>query len=684
MSNYQPTVEQQAQFIWKEPLPCILDFGHELRRIGLNRVVDIGCRVGGNTIALAEIGLDVTALDSSMPHLDTVVGRAYDKSLDIKTFHHTSYHLPFKDESIHSFVTATAIHHSHPNESRELVSEIYRTLIPGGRVLVAVLSIEDYRFKTGSEIAYNTFADTVGPEIKNIHQFFTAESLQSLFDSFVPECMPFVVPSTFVLDATNNKKQGKLLVGQFMKGIVQDVASSIPMKLEDKLKSAKRSVELVVSYPNLGKKQLSSACMEFLKDLTQDMLKEVHCLCVVVGSYPIDTVTILEELQRFTGNKNFSLAYSEQSNQAQSLDIAIVDGVTVYSSVQSDSILDSVVSDSNPRYVNFFRQQLMTCWKKATVLLDNGKEVQRNILTHRQDDEGITKSESNVKVIDFKERKKEHIRVGITQLNLTGILEADETQLYKPDLLKLPNTIDHVLLKTTSLNLNLLLLPELSGDESLNTKLQSAANTHNMVIVGGSYYDCRRINCCPVAIPGREKPYIVEKINPSPFEISPNKNAGIVNGSEVAVFQNTVAGSFGVLICADFLNDALVEEVCNKEIDFLCVVSMNNDSPRFFEKMNLKCENYQRGIYILYSNCLFSVEGFVTDGLSSLFGFMDKLYLNKLKRGEVKHAYQITSFVEGSDEGFIVADINIDERRPAIGGIDRKPNILNIDKVVFE
>lgn len=684
MDDYKPTDKQQNQFIWKDPLPCMIDFGYELRRIGLNKVVDLGCRVGGNTIALSEIGLEVTALDTSETHLRTVEGRAFDKHLDITTICQTSKSLPFEDECIHAFVTATAIHHSRPSESKKLVDEIYRALIPGGRILIAVLSVDDYRYGTGSKIDDKTFADTTGPEVKNIHQFFTEESLLSLFDAFVPECTPFIVPSTYILDTKTEKKQGKLLVGKFMKGSSKEVTGSTYPKLCDRFMNAKRSVELMVSCSDVNRNKLSSSCIEFLNNLTSELLQDIYCQCVVVGNYPIDTVTLLEELKIFEGNEHFSLAYSEQTNEAQSMDIVIIDGNTVYSSTHSGLPSDTVLIDNNPKYINLFRQQLISCWKKATVLFDNGKRIQSNRFPVQQDTSHNNIADSDVKIKDFKGRKKDHIRVGITQIDLNGILATDEKQLYKPDLLKLPNVIEHVFLKAANHNLNLLLLPELSGDESLNEQLQMVANANNMVIIGGSYYDKRRVNCCPVAIPGREKPYIVEKIHPSPFEISPNKNTGIVEGTEVTVFLNTVAGSFGVLICADFLNDSLVEKVCNSNIDFLCVVSMNGDSPRFFEKMNLKCKNCQRGIYILYSNCLFSSDGFVADGLSSLFGFMDSIYLSKLKRNEDQHTYQIVSFAEGGEEGLLVADLNLKERRPAIRSPETKPNISNIEKIVFE
>lgn len=683
MNDYKPTEKQQTQFIWKDPLPCVVDFGNELRRIGLTNVVDLGCRVGNNSIALSEAGLRVTALDSSKENLKIVEGRSYDKNLNITTSYIESQKLPFQDDSIHAFVTTTAIHHSKPNVAKELVDDIYRVLIPGGRILVAVLSVDDYRYGTGTKIAENTFADTTGPEIKNIHQFFTEESLIELFGSFVPECKPYIVPSTFILDTEHGKKQGKMLVCKFMKGVDNEKSATQTQNCNDIFSSAKRSVELLFSYPNTNANEFGVACIDFLNSLSIEILNKISCQCVIVGNMPIDTVSILEKLSKIE-HSNFSLAYSEQTNESQLINVAIIDGIRAYSSVNSELYPDSLVYDNNGTYINLFRQQINSCWKKSTVLIDSGKTIkQKQFLVNEKNKEEIA-SEAYVKVIDFKDKRKECIRIGVSQIDLNGILYTDNTQqLLKPDLMKLPNIIEHVLLKAANMNLNLLMMPELSGDESLNIRLQKISNANNMIIIGGSYYDQRRVNCCPVAIPGREEPYIVEKIHPSPVEISPNKNSGIVEGSHVIVFKNTIVGSFGVLICADFLNDLLLEEVCNKDIDFLCVVSMNNDSPRFFERMNLKCQNCQRGLYIFYSNCLFSTDGFDTDGLSSLFGFMDRLYLAKLKRNETHLTYQVSSFYEGGEEGLLVADININERRPKIRGPETKPNISNIEKIKF-
>ncbi|MDE5977091.1 MAG: hypothetical protein K2G70_01300, partial [Turicibacter sp.] len=275
--------------------------------------------------------------------------------------------------------------------------------------------------------------------------------------------------------------------------------------------------------------------------------------------------------------------------------------------------------------------------------------------------------------------------IGVAQIELNDLLEIDNsTELLRPNSQKLPNVIRNAISKAANLNLSLFLLPELSGDVILEDTLQLAANEYNMVIIGGSYYNSGRINCCPIAIPGESKPYIVQKINPSPYELSPNKNEGAIGGKDIFVFQNTEVGSFGVLICNDFLEDQLLDEMLNYDLDYLCVISMNNDSDRFFEVMNSKCDNSASGIYILYSNCLFSTSGITTDGQSSIFGMMNRVFLKKLNKDEeYKYKYKLASFSSQNEEGILVAKINLEERRPKFTNHLTKPNVSDIEKITF-
>ncbi len=685
MDIYKPTDEQQNQFIWKDPLPSIIDFGRNLRRMGLVNVVELGCRVGGHAIGLSELGLNVTAVDRNKNNLNIVSGRALSKQCKIETIHQASTRLPFEDNTVHAFVTSTAIHHLSPSKAKEMVNEMYRTLIPGGRIIIAVLSVEDYRYGTGKKIDENTFENTVGPEIKNIHQFFTEESLLDLFNSFTPECKPYSVSSTYTLNMPNSeKKQGKLLIGKFIKGISSGIQILKTNVMLDNLKNAKRSIELHFTYSTINRNEFTSSCLKFLEFLTVNFLENVYCQCIVIGNCPFYEVPILKKLREFEGIASFSLAYSEHNTETQSLDIAIIDGVMAYSCTHSENFSESaLIFKSDPEFIIFLRQHLTSCWKKSTILIDNGKRIQNNDFTIQSMDNN-SHLESSVEIINLKSSKKNYIRVGIAQIELTEILHFDNNiQLLKPDLMKLSNTIDNILLKAANINLDLLLLPELSGDISLNQKLQAYSTDNNIVIIGGSYYNNLRVNCCPVFIPGMSNPYVIEKIHPSPLELSPNKNSGAVGGKKTIVFKNTIVGSFGVLICADFLNDALVEDICKNEIDFLCVLSMNNGSDRFFEKMNSRCHNCQIGIYILYSNCLFHTDTIIIEGLSSIFGFMDRIYLNKLKRDETKYPCQIASFSSNEGEGLLIADINLNEKRPGYLTPESKPNISDIDKILF-
>ena len=61
---------------------------------------------------------------------------------------------------------------------------------------------------------------------------------------------------------------------------------------------------------------------------------------------------------------------------------------------------------------------------------------------------------------------------------------------------------------------------------------------------------------------------------------------------------------------------------------------------------------------------------------------MDKLYLSKLHREKDMPLYQIIS-LKNDTEGFIIANLDIEERRPTIRGPETKPNITDIEIVEF-
>ncbi|WP_276380571.1 PUA domain-containing protein [Flavobacterium sp. H4147] len=281
-----------------------------------------------------------------------------------------------------------------------------------------------------------------------------------------------------------------------------------------------------------------------------------------------------------------------------------------------------------------------------------------------------------VEVIDLNQEKQTTCRIMICQLNsdefdwelkngLYFMINNDKISLKIKDILSIAklNSVD------------LILFPELSIPEKQIEKLQEWSKEQQSIIICGSHYSNNNgkfIPRSPIIIKGEV--FFTEKIFLSPLEKSPIMNQGASSGTKVLKFVNTFVGNFAVLICSDYLEENLKDELDLQSLDFLCVPSYQRDSEVYFRRMNTECENSKDGIFIIYSNFLNKKYG---DGNSSLFGLMDRMYLEKIKDAGYtdlnpnKKIFQFTEMTE-----YLIADINLNNKRPfANRNINTSPNV---------
>lgn len=281
-----------------------------------------------------------------------------------------------------------------------------------------------------------------------------------------------------------------------------------------------------------------------------------------------------------------------------------------------------------------------------------------------------------IEIIDLNQDKQETCRIMICQLNsdefdweikngLYFMINNDKITLKIKDLLSIAklNSVD------------LILFPELSIPEKQIEKLQEWSKEQQSIIICGSHYynsNDNYIPRSPVIIKGEV--YFTEKIYLSPLEKSPVIKQGAHSGTKVLKFNNTFIGNFAVLICSDYLEENLKTDLDLESLDFLCVPSYQRDSNVYYRRMNTECENSKEGIFILYSNFLNKKFG---DGNSSLFGIMDRMYLEKIKDAGYsnlepnKKIFQFTDTTE-----YLIADLDLNNKRPfANRNINTSPNI---------
>ncbi len=104
--------------------------------VGGQRVLDLGCGTGRHTLALAQAGAHVTALDQS-PEMMAVAQRKLHGSPVEWIPHALPAPLPFAEESFALVVAGLVV--EHVAELPALLKEVVRVLQPGGRFILSAL-----------------------------------------------------------------------------------------------------------------------------------------------------------------------------------------------------------------------------------------------------------------------------------------------------------------------------------------------------------------------------------------------------------------------------------------------------------------------------------------------------------------------------------------------------------------
>lgn len=220
---------------------------------------------------------------------------------------------------------------------------------------------------------------------------------------------------------------------------------------------------------------------------------------------------------------------------------------------------------------------------------------------------------------------------------------------------------------------NILCFPELYMTQKIAENIK--VGKKNIIIIAGSYYQNRKC-ICPIITPNGC--YLTEKVKASPYERSPMDNTGLTEGDSIAVIESNF-GTFGILICSDFLEETIRNLIYNyeKELDFLFIISCNSNSRRFHEMMSTDCENSKKGLYICYCNSIASLGGYEADGKTAIFGVMHSMYLNHLKTAGLKPNDGVLYKVcEIEEEDIIIAEFDLGNKKVIIPmGHNTMPNI---------
>lgn len=170
---------------WIIPEREVVELGERLRDSGAERALDIGCGVGRHTLALADIGFKLDAVDTSATGLAHVSSEAMLHGLDVTTHNAVMTDLPFPADTFDFIVSWNVIYHGDDTEMRQAFAEIYRVLKPGGTIQITLLSKHHEDFAVGREVSKDFWIDDkAGPDKAHPHSFSNARGAVNLLDDF--------------------------------------------------------------------------------------------------------------------------------------------------------------------------------------------------------------------------------------------------------------------------------------------------------------------------------------------------------------------------------------------------------------------------------------------------------------------------------------------------------------------
>lgn len=141
------------------------------------RILDLGCGIGVNTLYLRSAGIQTTACDFSQSALDVLVSTLPDAP--VLCFDMTTG-LPFLPESIDAIIADLSLHYFPDAVTRQIVADMKKVLRPGGLLLCRVNAYED-------EFDPSSF-ETIDKDYYTVNEctkrFFTPQTLREYFSGW--------------------------------------------------------------------------------------------------------------------------------------------------------------------------------------------------------------------------------------------------------------------------------------------------------------------------------------------------------------------------------------------------------------------------------------------------------------------------------------------------------------------
>lgn len=169
-----------------------------------NKILDLGCGNGRNSLFFAQHGFEVFASDISNKSIGILKNKVYRKKItNINIYNFSFEDILFENDFFDAVVCTSVLDHAQLKDIKKGIGEIYRVLKPKGCLIFDMPSKEDLSYGLVKAIEENTFVGSREGEEGIPHHYTDIEELKELLEMFYEVS---ISKNEYVIDMPNGKE----------------------------------------------------------------------------------------------------------------------------------------------------------------------------------------------------------------------------------------------------------------------------------------------------------------------------------------------------------------------------------------------------------------------------------------------------------------------------------------------
>lgn len=172
------------RFCLKEAAEEVVSLLPLLRSRSVQHIHDLGFGAGRHVIYLAQQGFQIYGTDISVRGKQITEEWLEQEGLSAELKISDMTEIPYPNNFFDACICRGVITHNTVSGIKACISEMYRTIKPGGIVMCTFISRESSEYKLGREIEPNTFVQDEGVEAGAPHHFVDHDETAALISCF--------------------------------------------------------------------------------------------------------------------------------------------------------------------------------------------------------------------------------------------------------------------------------------------------------------------------------------------------------------------------------------------------------------------------------------------------------------------------------------------------------------------